>query len=65
MIKNVGQIDAIIRIILAVIVAILGYYYQTWWGLLALVPLATALLKFCPLYTVLGFNSSKKNKQDT
>ncbi len=57
---NVGKIDAIIRIILALIVAYVGWYYQSWWGLLAIVPLGTGLLKFCPIYPILGWNTRAK-----
>ena len=58
--KNVGSIDKIIRIILALIIGALGYYYQTWWGLVAIVPLATAFMNFCPLYPIFGISSCGK-----
>lgn len=58
--KNVGTIDQAIRIIIAIIIAALGYYYQTWWGLLALAPLATAFLRYCPAWTIFGFSTRKK-----
>ncbi len=58
--KNVGSIDKIIRVILAIIIGALGYYYQTWWGLVAIVPLATAFMNFCPLYPILGISSCGK-----
>ncbi len=58
--KNVGSIDKIIRIILAIIIGALGYYYQTWWGLVAIVPLATAFMNFCPLYPIFGISSCGK-----
>ncbi len=58
--KNVGSIDKIIRVILAIIIGALGYYYQTWWGLVAIVPLATAFMNFCPLYPIFGISSCGK-----
>jgi len=30
---------------------------QTPWGWIGLVPLLTGLIRWCPLYTVLGFNA--------
>ena len=36
MINNVGTVDKVIRILLALVIAALGWYYQTWWGLVAL-----------------------------
>jgi hypothetical protein len=58
--KNVGNIDMIIRIILAVIIAAIGWYYQSWWGLVALVPLVTAFIRFCPAWAILGISTSDK-----
>jgi len=58
--KNVGSIDKVIRIILAIIIGALGYYYQSWWGLVAIVPLATSFMSFCPFYPILGINSCSK-----
>lgn len=61
--KNVGNIDKIIRIILAIIIAALGFYYQTWWGLLAIIPLFTAFTSFCGLYPILGINTRKEKTE--
>jgi len=61
--KNVGDLDFYIRIIAAVVIAILGVVYQSWWGFIAIIPLATALVGFCPLWTLFGINTCKV-KQD-
>ncbi len=58
--KNVGSIDAIVRIVVGL--AILGFAFtlegpMRWIGLAALVPFATAAVGFCPLYTLLGINT--------
>ena len=58
--KNVGNIDKVVRIILGIIIAALGIYYQSWWGLVAIVPFATAFMGFCGLYPVFGINTNKK-----
>jgi hypothetical protein len=42
------------------IIALAGYYYNSWWGLLAVIPLITAYFSFCPLYKLLGINTFKK-----
>ncbi|MBE0650283.1 MAG: DUF2892 domain-containing protein [Bacteroidales bacterium] len=57
---NVGNVDKIIRWIIGIVIAGLGIYYKSWWGLLAIVPITTALLSFCPLYFPLGLSTSKK-----
>ena len=35
---------------------------QTWWGLIGLIPLATGVLGFCPLYQVVGINTCAVKK---
>ncbi len=60
MICNVGMVDKSIRLIIGVIIAVLGLYYQSWWGLLAIIPILTAIFGFCPLYTILKINTCKK-----
>jgi hypothetical protein len=50
---NIGKTDRMIRIILGVFVLSLTVWGPgTWWGLLGIIPLATALVNFCPLYTI-------------
>ncbi len=63
MTRNVGTVDRIIRLVLAVL--ILGLYgalqpplrYLT---LLGLIPLGTALTGNCPLYSLLGISTAAK-----
>jgi hypothetical protein len=56
--SNVGGIDRILRIVLglALIGATLAGAIGPW-GWVGIVPLATGLFNFCPLYTVLGFST--------
>ncbi len=56
---NVGKQDKTIRIILGLLIAAGGIYYQSWWGLLAIIPFVTAFSGFCPLYSVLGIQTCK------
>jgi type IV secretory pathway TrbD component len=60
MLKNVGSADRNIRIILGIAIIIVGIFLQSWWGLIGLIPLVTAGLNFCPLYTVLRISTNKK-----
>lgn len=62
MTKNVGKTDKIIRIILGIGIAAAGIYYQSWWGLLAVIPIATAFMNFCGLYTLIGINTCPAKK---
>lgn len=57
--KNVGKIDKAIRLIAGLIVGGLGIYYQSWWGLIGIIPIATSLMSFCPFYPILGIKTNK------
>ncbi|MDX1283440.1 MAG: DUF2892 domain-containing protein [Draconibacterium sp.] len=57
---NVGSVDRLLRIIVGLLIAIVGVIFDSWWGLVGLVPLATGLFKFCPLYVPLKISTSKK-----
>jgi hypothetical protein len=62
MIKNVGSADQVIRILLGAGIIIAGLVLKSWWGAAGLIPLATAGLSFCPLYTILGLTTCKTAK---
>ena len=57
---NVGKTDRIIRVIIGVVIAALGFYFKSWWGLLAIIPLLTAALGFCGLYVPFNISTIKK-----
>ncbi|MDN6308851.1 MAG: DUF2892 domain-containing protein [Psychrobacter sp.] len=57
---NIGGIDRMLRIIAGVIIIALGAYYQSWWGIVGLIPLLTGVFRFCPLYTMVGVNTCKR-----
>lgn len=60
--KNVGPQDRIIRLLLALITGMAGIYFNSWFGLLALIPMMTALISFCPLYKIIGFTTGTTKK---
>lgn len=62
--SNVGLIDRVLRIVLglaliAVALGLFGPAYQTVWGWIGLIPLATGLVSWCPAYTLLGITTCK------
>ncbi len=66
--KNMGNADKAVRIIIAIVVAIL-YFTGTIGGTLGLVLLIlagifvlTSLISFCPLYAPFGINTCKVKK---
>ena len=61
--QNVGNVDKIIRLIIGIVIAGLGIYFKSWWGLVAIVPLATATCSVCPLYGPLRISTKKEAKE--
>lgn len=60
---NVGGTDRIIRIILGVVIILAGVYFQSWWGVIGLIPLITGLIRWCPAYIPFGFSTCKTDKR--
>lgn len=67
--KNMGNTDRIIRVIAAIVFAVL-YFTGTVTGtfgiilvVLGAVFLATSFISFCPLYTLFGLSTCKKKPQ--
>jgi len=60
---NVGINDRLLRIIAGLVIAILGIWFNSWWGLIGLVPIATGLFSWCPLYVPLKISTIKKEKE--
>jgi len=61
---NVGDLDRIARIIIGLGLLSLIFILEgntRWFGLIGLIPLTTAFLRWCPAYTILGISSSAKS----
>jgi hypothetical protein len=57
---NVGGVDRILRIVVgAALVGTTALGVIPVWGYIGIIPLATGLIGFCPLYPILGFSSKK------
>ena len=58
MTRNVGGIDRLLRIFAGLVLiglALMGTI--GWWGFIGVVPLVTAAIGYCPLYSLLGMNT--------
>jgi hypothetical protein len=55
--ENLGTADRITRIFIGAVIITAGIYFETWLGLIGIVPLATSLIKFCPLYALFGIST--------
>ncbi len=66
--KNVGSVDKVIRIILAIVFAVLYFakIVTGTWGIvllvLAVIFLLTTIISFCPLYAIFGISTCKKKE---
>lgn len=55
---NVGSMDRIGRIVLGIVlIALVFVGPKTAWGWIGIIPLATGLLRTCPLYSLLGIST--------
>lgn len=63
--KNVGKIDAIIRLILGSVLIVLGMLYSKWWFLAAGILIITAVMKWCGLYKICSMSTCKVEPQGT
>ncbi|MBC7861178.1 MAG: DUF2892 domain-containing protein [Burkholderiaceae bacterium] len=57
---NIGTADRVIRLVLAAGLFSLFFILdgdQKWLGLIGLVPLATGLMRWCPLYSLFGIRT--------
>jgi hypothetical protein len=62
MTTNEGTVDRTLRVILglvliAVALGLFGPSYTSVWGWIGLVPLATGLVDWCPVYSLLGIKT--------
>ena len=58
--RNIGNIDRALRILIGlVLIALVFVGPKTAWGWIGLVPLLTAAIGTCPLYSLLGFKTSR------
>lgn len=61
--KNIGGVDRIVRLLIGIVIVALGIYYESWWGLIGLIPILTAIIGFCGLYVPLGISTCKMKKE--
>jgi hypothetical protein len=66
--KNMGNTDKIIRLLIAVVISVL-YFTGTLTGTIGIVALAlgavfiaTSVISFCPLYTIIGLSTCPVKK---
>ncbi len=63
MTQNIGGIEKVVRIVLGVALLIWGFVLSNpvnYWGAIGVVPLLTALIGWCPAWSLIGINTNKK-----
>ena len=61
MTANIGNIDRVLRFVVGLaLVSLVFVGPKTAWGWIGLVPLATALIRWCPLYAPFGISTGRK-----
>lgn len=59
MTSNVGTIDRVLRIVVGLALITWAIAGGPLWAFIGLIPLATAILKFCPAYAIFGIKTCK------
>ncbi|MBU2491818.1 MAG: DUF2892 domain-containing protein [Bacteroidetes bacterium] len=59
---NVGSTDRILRIIAGSAIVAAGFIFQTWWGVIGVIPIITGFVKTCPAYLPFGLSTCKVDK---
>ena len=62
--KNMGKVDKGIRLVLGVLIIALGFYYNSWWGAVGVIPILTSFISWCPLYVPFGLSTLSKQKEN-
>jgi len=62
--SNIGSLDCTLRILVGLALLGAGFYFKSWWGLVGLVPLLTAIFRFCPAYVPFGLSTCAVKKSD-
>lgn len=61
MTQNIGSIERVIRAVVGLgLISLVFFGPQTPWGWIGIVPLATAVIGWCPPYALLGINTCSK-----
>ena len=60
--KNIGSLDKTIRLVVGVLIIVAGVLNESLLGIIGLIPIVTALISWCPLYTILKINTICKNE---
>ena len=61
--RNVGRTDKIIRLAIGIPLAIWSIYEKSWWAVLGIILIVTAILSHCTVYSWFKIVTQKNIKQ--
>jgi len=59
--RNVGPIDRLLRILIGLVIAIFGVIYESYWGIVGILILATGVFGYCLIYGMFKISTNRKN----
>ncbi len=59
--KNIGSLDKTIRLIIGILIIVVGFVNESLLGAVGLIPILTASVSWCPLYSILKIDTRCKN----
>lgn len=60
--KNLGRVDRMLRVVIGIIIIAAGIFNNSWLGAIGIVPILTALIGWCPLYSPFKINTCRKEE---
>lgn len=61
--RNVGAFDGVVRLIIAFVIFTYAILAGPWWiAFIAIIPIATSTLFYCPLYDIAGYSTCDKSE---
>ena len=60
MTRNIGSADKVVRVVVGGVIVVAGISLKSWWGAIGLIPIVTALVGWCPAYSLIGMQTSGK-----
>ena len=62
---NIGSVDRTLRLVAGIGLAIGGVIFESYWGLIGVALLATAVFMYCPIYAPFKISTYKKESEDS
>ena len=60
---NVGKTDKIVRIVIGIAILTAGFIFKSWFGVIGVIPILTAVFGRCGLYYPLKIDTTKSDRK--